>query len=146
VSFASWAFGIRAKRADRVCGRKRGACLEIFSRASVRRSNRRRCSPCGLGDSQGFDLRAVPFEVTKEKSAMKRTAVLTLLLALGVAWSASAKAQGMSVPEYERESQAAAKKQQKKYKKAAKKRRKMLMKSAQRQRKALKKYEKEQRK
>jgi hypothetical protein len=75
---------------------------------------------------------------------MKRIVVFTLLLALGVAWWASAEAQGMSVPEYERESQAAAKKQQKIYKKAAKKRRKMLRKAAKRQRKAVKKYEKEQ--
>ena len=77
---------------------------------------------------------------------MRRITVFTLLLALGVAWSISAKAQGMSVPEYERESQAAAKKQQKIYKKGAKQRRKMLRKAAKRQRKAIKKYEKEQQK
>jgi hypothetical protein len=71
---------------------------------------------------------------------MKHIAVFTLLLALGVAWSASAGPQGMSVPEYERESQVAAKKQQKIYKKAAKKRRKMLRKAAKRQRKAIKKH------
>jgi hypothetical protein len=77
---------------------------------------------------------------------VRRLAVITLLLAFAVAWSTSATAQGMSVPEYERESQAAAKKQQKIYKKAAKQRRKMLRKAAKRQRKALKKYQKAQRK
>lgn len=77
---------------------------------------------------------------------MRRIAVFTLLLALGVAWSISAKAQGMTVPEYERESEAAAKKQEKIYKKAAKKRRKMLRKAAKRQRKAIKKHEEAQRK
>jgi hypothetical protein len=77
---------------------------------------------------------------------VRRLAVFALLLAFAAAWSTPAKAQGMSVPEYERESEAAAKKQQKIYKKAAKKRQKMLKKAAKRQRKALKKYQKAQRK
>jgi Fe-S cluster assembly ATPase SufC len=77
---------------------------------------------------------------------MKRIAVFTLLLALGVAWSVPAKAQGISVAEYERQSQEAAKKQQKMFKKAAKKQRKMSRKAVKKQRKAMKKYEKAQRK
>jgi hypothetical protein len=52
-----------------------------------------------------------------------------LLTALSVAWSISAKAQGISIAEYERQSQEAAKKQQKVNSKAAKKQRKMLRKA-----------------
>jgi hypothetical protein len=66
---------------------------------------------------------------------MKRIAVLTLLVALSVAWSIPAKAQHMSVAEGARQSRKADKKQQKMNRKAAKK-----------QQKATKKYEKAQRK
>ena len=66
---------------------------------------------------------------------MKRIAVLTLLVALSVAWSIPAKAQHMSVAESARQSRKADKKQQEMNRKAAKK-----------QRKATKKYEKAQRK
>ena len=73
------------------------------------------------------------FEV-KGKFRMKRIAVLTLLVALGVAWSIPAKAQRMSVEENARQSRKADKKQQKMNRKAAKK-----------QQKGMKKYEKAQR-
>jgi len=66
---------------------------------------------------------------------MKRIAVLTLLVALSVAWSIPAKAQQMSVAESARQSRKANKKQQKMNRKVAKK-----------QQKATKKYEKAQRK
>ena len=66
---------------------------------------------------------------------MKRIAVLTLLVALSVAWSIPTKAQRMSVEENARQSRKADKKQQKINRKAAKK-----------QQKATKKYEKAQRK
>ena len=66
---------------------------------------------------------------------MKRIAVLTLLVALSVAWSIPARAQYMSVAESARQSRKADKKQQKMNRKAAKK-----------QQKATKKYEKAQRK
>jgi hypothetical protein len=65
---------------------------------------------------------------------MKRIALLTLLVALSVAWSIPAKAQSPGIAEYARQSMAAAKKQQKTNRKAAK-----------RQQKAMKKYEKAQR-
>jgi hypothetical protein len=66
---------------------------------------------------------------------MKRAVVVTLLVALSLAWSIPAKAQSPGVAEYARQSTLAAKKQQKAYRKAAKK-----------QQKAMKKYEKAQRK
>jgi hypothetical protein len=77
---------------------------------------------------------------------MKRITVLALLTALSVAWSIPAKAQGISIAEYERQSQEAAKKQQKVNRKTAKKQRKMLRKAGKNQRKAMKQYEKAQRK
>lgn len=70
---------------------------------------------------------------------MKRIAVLTLLVALNVAWSIPAQAQSTGVAEYARQSQVAARK-------AAKKQKKMLRKAAKKQRKAMKKYVKAQRK
>ena len=76
----------------------------------------------------------VPHLKSKGKFRMKRIAVLTLLVALGVAWSIPAEAQRMSVEENARQSRKADKKQQKMNRKAAKK-----------QRKAMKKYEKAQR-
>lgn len=66
---------------------------------------------------------------------MKRTPLFTLLVALSVAWSISAKAQSPGVAEYARQSMVEAKKQQKTYRKAAKK-----------QQKAMKEYEKARRK
>jgi len=81
----------------------------------------------------GYQL--VSFLKSKGKFRMKRIAVLTLLVALSVAWSIPAKAQHMSVAESARQSRKADKKQQKMNRKAAKK-----------QRKATKKYEKAQRK
>jgi len=71
----------------------------------------------------------------KGKFRMKRFTVLTLLVALGVAWSIPAKAQRMSVEENARQSR-----------KAEKKQRKMNRKAAKKQQKAMKKYEKAQRK
>ena len=76
---------------------------------------------------------------------MKRIAVLALLAISSVAGSIPVCAQGMSVAEYERQSQEAAKKQQKVNRKAAKKQRRMLRKAAKKQRKAVKKYQKAQR-
>jgi hypothetical protein len=76
---------------------------------------------------------------------MKRIAVLALLAALSAAWSIPAKAQGISIAEYERQSKEAAKKQQKVNRKAAKKQRRMLRKAGKKQRKAMKQYEKAQR-
>src|SRR5438552_7194630 len=70
------------------------------------------------------------FEV-KGKFGMKRIAVFTLLVALGVAWSIPAKAQHMSVAESARQSR-----------KADKNQRKMNRKAAKKQQKATKKYEK----
>jgi len=76
---------------------------------------------------------------------MKRIAVLALLAVLSVAESIPAHAQGMTIQEYERQSQIAAKKQQKVNRKAAKKQRRMLRKVGKKQRKAMKKYQKAQR-
>jgi hypothetical protein len=76
---------------------------------------------------------------------MKRIAVLALLAAMSLACSTSVNAQGISIAEYERQSQEAAKKQQKVNRKAAKKQRKMLRKAGKNQRKAMKQYEKTQR-
>jgi hypothetical protein len=77
----------------------------------------------------------VSFLKSKGKFRMRRIAVLSLLVALSVAWSIPAKAQRMSVAEAARQSRKADKKQQKLNRKAAKK-----------QQKAMKKYEKAQRK
>ncbi len=85
-----------------------------------------------LSRAGGYTL--VPYLKSKGKFRMKRIAVLTLLVALGVAWSIPAKAQRMSVEENARQSRKADKKQQKMNRKAAKK-----------QQKGMKKYEKAQR-
>jgi hypothetical protein len=76
---------------------------------------------------------------------MKRIAVFALLAILSAAGSIPVHAQGMSIAEYERQSQEAAKKQQKVNKKAAKKQRRMLRKAGKKQRKAMKKYQEAQR-
>jgi hypothetical protein len=76
---------------------------------------------------------------------MKRIAILAMLTAWSVAWSITSRAQGISIAEYERQSQEAAKKQQKVNRKAAKKQRKMLRKAGKKQRKAMKQYQKAQR-
>jgi hypothetical protein len=76
---------------------------------------------------------------------MKRIAALALVAILSVACSIPINAQGMSIPEYERQSQEAAKKQEKVNRKAAKKQRRMLRKAGKKQRKAMKRYEKAQR-
>jgi hypothetical protein len=76
---------------------------------------------------------------------MKQIAVLALLAILSVAGSIPVHAQGMSMPEFERQSQEAAKKQQKVNRKAAKKQGRMLRKAGKKQRKAMKKYQKAQR-
>lgn len=70
---------------------------------------------------------------------MKRTALFTLLVALGVAGSMPAKAQSPGVAEYARRSALAAKKQQKSYRKAAKKQQKAMKKYQKAQSKAAKK-------
>ncbi len=67
--------------------------------------------------------------------AMKRIAIFVLLLSLGVAASLPAAAQRISPAENERQSQKAAKKQQK-----------MLKKSNKKQQKSSKKYQKKQQK
>jgi hypothetical protein len=69
---------------------------------------------------------------SKRKFRMNRIAVFTLLVALSVSWSISAKAQGTGVAEYARQSRKA-------NKKAAKEQRKAWKKSVKAQRKALKK-------
>jgi hypothetical protein len=79
------------------------------------------------------------------KSRMKRIAVLALLAISSVAGSMPVHAQGMTIAEYERQSQIAAKKQQKVDRKTAKKQRRMLRKAGKKQRKAMKKYQKAQR-
>ena len=89
-------------------------------------------SDLSLSRAGGYTL--VSYLKSKGKFRMKRIAVLTLLVALGVAWSIPAKAQRMSVEENARQSRKADKKQQKMNRKAAKK-----------QQKAMKKYEKAQR-
>ena len=81
----------------------------------------------------------VPFLKSKGKFQMKRIAAFTLLVALSVSWSISAKAQSPGVAEYLRQSRVANKKQQKTLRKAAKKQRKALKKYAKAQRKAVKK-------
>jgi hypothetical protein len=73
---------------------------------------------------------------------MKRTALFTLLIASSVAWSIPAEAQSPGVAEYARQSNVAAKKQQKAYRKAAKKQQKAMKKYAKAQRKAAKKQAK----
>jgi len=88
-----------------------------------------------LGPTGRDGYKLVSFLKSKGKFRMKRIAVLTLLVALSVAWSIPAKAQHMSVAESARQSRKADKKQQKMNRKAAKK-----------QQKATKKYEKAQRK
>jgi hypothetical protein len=71
---------------------------------------------------------------------MKRTAAFMLLLvALSVAWSMPANAQRISTQENARQSQKAAKKQQKMLNKANKKQRKAMKKYSKAQRKATKK-------
>jgi hypothetical protein len=70
---------------------------------------------------------------------MKRIAAFMLLVALSVAGSIPAKAQRISVAENARQSQKAAKKQQKMLRKADKKQRKAMKKYAKAQRKAVKK-------
>ena len=76
---------------------------------------------------------------------MKRIAVLAGLVILSVAGSIPVHAQGMTIQEYERQSQELAKKQQKMNRKAGKKQRRMLRKAGKKQRKAMKKYQKSQR-
>ena len=73
---------------------------------------------------------------------MKRTALFTLLIASSVAWSIPAKTQSPGVAEYARQSNVAAKKQQKADRKAAKKQQKAMKKYAKAQRKAAKKQAK----
>lgn len=70
---------------------------------------------------------------------MKRIAAFLLLVALGVAGLIPAQAQRTSPEENARQSQRAAKQQQKMLKKAAKKQRKAMKKSQQAQRKAMEK-------
>jgi len=70
---------------------------------------------------------------------MKRIAAFMLLVALSVAGTIPAQAQRTSVEENARQSQRAAKQQQKMLKKAAKKQRKAMKKSVKAQRKAVKK-------
>jgi hypothetical protein len=76
---------------------------------------------------------------------MKRVAILALLVILSVAGSIPVHAQGMTIQEYERQSQIAAKKQQKVDRKTAKKQRRMSRKAGKKQRKAMKRYQKAQR-
>jgi hypothetical protein len=76
---------------------------------------------------------------------MKRIAVLALLALLVAAGSIVVHAQGMTIQEYERQSQIAAKKQRKVDKKEGKKQRRMLRKAGKKQRKATKKHQKAQR-
>ena len=79
-------------------------------------------SDLDLSRAGGYTL--VPYLKSKGKFRMKRIAVLTLLVALSVAWSMPAKAQRMSVAEGARQSRKADKKQQKamkKYEKAPRK-------------------------
>jgi hypothetical protein len=75
---------------------------------------------------------------SKEKS-VKQIAAFTLLVVLSFVPSMSVKAQSSGVKEYVRQSQIAAKKQQKLQKKAVKKQRKAMKKYAKAQRKAAKK-------
>ena len=70
---------------------------------------------------------------------MKRIAAFMLLVALSVAGTIPAQAQRTSVQENARQSQRAAKQQQKMLKKAAKKQRKAMKKYVKTQRKAVKK-------
>jgi peptide subunit release factor RF-3 len=77
---------------------------------------------------------------------MRRIAAFVLLAALSAAWPIRAKAQSPGVVEYERESKAAYKKQQKAAKKAAKKQFKLVQKAQKKQAKAYKKAQKEQQK
>src|SRR5467141_1150380 len=88
-------------------------------------------SDLSLSRAGGYTL--ILYLNLKGKFRMKRFTVLTLLVALGVAWSIPAKAQRMSVEENARQSRKAEKKQRKLNRKAAKK-----------QQKATKKYEKAQ--
>jgi hypothetical protein len=69
---------------------------------------------------------------------MKRVAAFALLLALGIPWVVPARAQQMSVAEYQRKSAKDAKKQQKLQKKAAKQQAKAQKKAAKAQKKQLK--------
>jgi hypothetical protein len=75
----------------------------------------------------------------RRKFRMKRLAVLTLLAALSVAWSAPASAQSPGVAEYARNSR-------ERDKKMAKQENKRLKKASKKQRKAMKKHSKAQRK
>ena len=90
-------------------------------------------SDLSLSRAGGYTL--ILYLNLKGKFRMKRFTVLTLLVALGVAWSIPAKAQRMSVEENARQSR-----------KAEKKQRKMNRKAAKKQQKAMKKYEKAQQK
>jgi uncharacterized protein HemX len=83
--------------------------------------------------------------IKHKKSRMKRIAVLALLAILSAAGSITVHAQGMTIQEYERQSQIAAKKQQKVDRKTAKKQRRMLRKAGKKQRKAMKRYQEAQR-
>jgi hypothetical protein len=69
---------------------------------------------------------------------VRRIAAFILLVALGGAWSIPATAQRISVEENARQTQEAAKNQQKMLKKAAKKQQRALKKYAKAQRKAAK--------
>jgi hypothetical protein len=88
---------------------------------------------------------ALQSQAASKEIPMKRIAGLALLAALSLARLIPAEAQGISIAEYERQSQEAAKKQQKVNRKAAKKQRKMLRKVGKNQRRAMKQYEKTQR-
>ncbi len=76
---------------------------------------------------------------------MKRIAIFVLLAAWSVAWSIPARAQGISIQEYERQTQVLAKRQEKLNRKNAKKQQKMMKKAGKNQRKAMKQYQKSQR-
>jgi hypothetical protein len=100
----------------------------------VRQSSRRCVSQCRGRDT----CKLVTFVKSKEKP-VKQIAAFTLLVVLSVVSSMPVKAQSSGVKEYARQSQIAAKKQQKLQKKAAKKQRKAMKKYAKAQRKAAKK-------
>ncbi|MGA2094776.1 MAG: hypothetical protein ABSH39_00625 [Candidatus Acidiferrum sp.] len=71
---------------------------------------------------------------------MKRIAIFMMLVAFSLPWPIRASAQNSGLADYERQSRATSKKQQKEAKRAARKRFKQIRKAEKKQRKAMKKY------
>jgi hypothetical protein len=76
---------------------------------------------------------------------VKRIAIFMMLVAFSLPWPIRAGAQNSGLADYERQSRATSKKQQKEAKRAAKKRFKQIRKAERKQRKAIEKMQRSQR-